>query len=258
MTSTAATGAEVANALRRAGAVNPVFALGTGPHPTSGWPAAHDLCVTGTAATALVAAVGDRLGAAPPRVAASLAVLGYSSRLVAPAAAALVADRLLLDLDPPAVRWRYASGDGFRLGLPAPSGRHLPDGEPVGGALARRWWGGIVDGHLRGLVTAVRTVTPVAAGLLWGNIASSLAGALRILALRGVAPLTACRDAAQTLLAYGPLADTGHLSVHKGQLFFVRRSCCLYYLLPGGGKCGDCALVDDADRTRQWDRTVGA
>ena len=46
------------------------------------------------------------------------------------------------------------------------------------------------------------------------------------------------------LLRMGVLHGTGELAEpDPGQPFFVRRSCCLYYRLPTGGKCGDCALI---------------
>jgi hypothetical protein len=37
-------------------------------------------------------------------------------------------------------------------------------------------------------------------------------------------------------LLWGNVASTGKLDD------FRRRSCCLYYRIPGGGRCGDCAL----------------
>jgi ferric iron reductase protein FhuF len=42
------------------------------------------------------------------------------------------------------------------------------------------------------------------------------------------------------LLSTAPMSGTGSLSVGWG---FRRRSCCLYYRVPGGGICGDCVLV---------------
>ena len=48
---------------------------------------------------------------------------------------------------------------------------------------------------------------------------------------------------AAALLARGRLADTGELGVTGEGLGFRRRSCCLYYRLPGGALCGDCALA---------------
>ncbi|WP_250213408.1 (2Fe-2S)-binding protein [Acrocarpospora catenulata] len=41
-------------------------------------------------------------------------------------------------------------------------------------------------------------------------------------------------------LELGRLRGTGRFA---GEPFFVRRSCCLYYRVPGGGTCGDCVLA---------------
>ncbi|WP_083734860.1 (2Fe-2S)-binding protein [Actinomadura sp. CNU-125] len=78
-------------------------------------------------------------------------------------------------------------------------------------------------------------VVRLADGLVWGNAASALAGSLN------VGPRDAARAAiVRHLLALPPLDGTGEL----GPAGFVRRSCCLYYRVPpGGGLCGDCALV---------------
>ena len=81
---------------------------------------------------------------------------------------------------------------------------------------------------------------PVAAGLLWGNVASGLTGALA--ALVGSVPLAECHEAGLVLLDHGPLRGSGQLDVRAGRLRFRRRSCCLFYRLPGGGTCGDCPL----------------
>ncbi|MEU4231576.1 (2Fe-2S)-binding protein [Nonomuraea sp. NPDC026600] len=39
-----------------------------------------------------------------------------------------------------------------------------------------------------------------------------------------------------------------------GHPFFVRRSCCLYYRLPSGGECSDCAFP--ASRSRMTSSTA--
>jgi len=238
---------ETADALRRAAEINPLFALahGEAPAPGDGWRSAAGLVdPADPAATDLVGAVDGWLGGAEPRVVASLAVLGYSARLLAPALAVLLRDGLLLDMRPERVWWRFETGRGFTLRLTPPAGWRPAD--PEG------WCRQVVAGHLEPVIAAVRRVAPVAEGLLWGNAASSLAGTLRTLALASVAPLATCRDTGRAMLAYGPLRGTGTLVEHSGQLFFVRRSCCLYYRLPGGGLCGDCALVEPAERQRQW------
>jgi ferric iron reductase protein FhuF len=222
--------AEVVAAVERAGRDNPLLGMATGmatgmvdPQPAVG---------------ELVDAVGAWLHTAERRVAASLVVLGYSARLLGPTLAVMLRDGILLDVRPGRVRYSYAPNRGFRLTLPEPAGWR-GSAEALRGA----WCRDVVDAHLGGLVDAVRGVVPVAAGLLWGNVASGLAGALRALAQGGAVPLADCHATGLALLGHGPLRDSGTLSVHSGQLTFVRRSCCLYYRIEGGGLCGDCALA---------------
>ncbi|MBC7271137.1 MAG: (2Fe-2S)-binding protein, partial [Streptomyces sp.] len=78
----------------------------------------------------------------------------------------------------------------------------------------------------------------------WGNAASALTGAARQLdrwARAEGRPDVAARSGALTrrLLADPRLTGTGTLTGTA----FRRRSCCLYYRLPGGGLCGDCCFT---------------
>ena len=95
-------------------------------------------------------------------------------------------------------------------------------------------------GHLESLALALGG--EVAEGLLWGNAASALAGALGVL-VRAQPWLREPATALAAALLARRLADTGELGVTGEGLGFRRRSCCLYYRLPGGGLCGDCALA---------------
>jgi ferric iron reductase protein FhuF len=251
---TPVTGPEVAAALHRAGGGNPLLTLDTSPPGQGG--AGPDSAVSPAgsvggdaglggaadaldraAAAALIDAVGTWLGAPQRRVAASLVVLGYSARLVGPAVAVWLTEDLVPDLRAGRVRYAYLAGRGFHLSLPEPAGWR-----GSAGSARDRWSADVIDGHLRLVIDAVRSAVPVAAGLLWGNVASGLAGALRMLALTGRVPVDRCHAEGQALLAYGPLAGSGALDVHKGQLTFRRRSCCLFYRIEGGGTCGDCPL----------------
>ena len=228
----------MAGALARAGVGNPLLGLAPGALP-DGRPAG-DLCAPGgdtAAATDLVQAIGSWLGTDERRVAASLVVLGYAARLVGPAVAVLLRDGLVVDLRPDRVRYTYRPAEGFRLGAPEPTGWRGPP-EPLRAA----WCEVVLDGHLGPLIDGVRRVVPVAAGLLWGNVASGLAGALRALAAHGDVPASRCHAAGRALLAHGPLRGSGELRLTGAQLSFRRRSCCLYYRLEGGGTCGDCPL----------------
>jgi len=77
---------------------------------------------------------------------------------------------------------------------------------------------------------------------LSGNIASALVGASR--ALLSVRP--ALRQPILTIT--NSLPDTGRLAgsgtITSGDLDFRRRSCCLFYRVRGGYRCGDCALSE--------------
>jgi siderophore-iron reductase FhuF len=236
----AASSAELVQALDRAGRDNPLLGIATGPtdddRPT---------------AAALIDAVQAWLGTDERRVAASMVVLGYAARLVGPGLALLLRDGLLLDLRPERVHYSYRPDLGFRLTVATPTGW---SGPPP--ALRHRWCAVVIDAHLAPVIEAVRDEVPVAAGLLWGNVASGLAGALRALAGSGVVPPEECLTTGQALLDHGPLRHSGDLTLHSGQLRFRRRSCCLFYRLDGGGTCGDCPLP--ATSTRRSGRASAA
>jgi len=191
------------------------------------------------AAPGLVDEVSRWLGVRERRVAASLVVLGYAARLVGPSAAMLLCHGIMPDCRPAAVRFDFAAGRGFRLSLPAPAGWQSDDAD----ALYQRWRDHVLDDHLAMVIGAVRHDTPVAPGLLWGNVASGLLGALAALVRAGATAPTRCADLAAEALAAGPLAGSGELTVAGDVRTFRRRSCCLYYRLPGGGYCGDCCFT---------------
>jgi len=234
--------ADVHAALRRAGATNALLGMDTddGGAPAAllcGTPGRSPGRTARDAAAYLVHAVGAWLNTAERRVAASMVVLGYAARLVGPSVAVLLRDGLLLDLRPERVRYTYVPDRGFRLSSPEPAGWRGP-----AAVLRERWGRDVVDSHLDRVVAGVRAVVPVAAALLWGNVASGLAGALRSLARTGAVPLDRCHGAGLSMLDHGPLRGAGRLWVDGGELRFLRRSCCLFYRLDGGGTCADCPL----------------
>jgi hypothetical protein len=115
--------------------------------------------------------------------------------------------------------WLLPPGGSLELWVPRAV---VPDG-PLADALHRT----VVERQLTPLVAGIRAVTPVAEGLLRGNAASALAGAVRVLG--------AGRELAAELLDRPPLR--GGLTA-TGR----RTSCCLYYRVPGAGLCGDCVF----------------
>ncbi|MFE9445527.1 IucA/IucC family C-terminal-domain containing protein [Streptomyces sp. NPDC006602] len=191
--------------------------------------------VYGDSMTFRVRKVGDALRAPELRIAASVAQQGLAARLWSVALGCAALYGRIPDLDPRLLHWDPDASAPDDLWLSAV--RPLPaDAETVTGV--------VLDGHLRPLTDHLHARYRVAEGLLWGNAASALAGAARQLdgwARDHGRTDVAARARARTveLLAHPLLAGAGTLTGTA----FRRRSCCLYYRVPGGGVCGDCCFT---------------
>ncbi|MFG2953875.1 (2Fe-2S)-binding protein [Streptomyces sp. NPDC048291] len=207
--------------------------------------------VYGNVLTFRVEVVSGRLGTAEPRVAASVAHQALAARLWSVALGCAVRYGRLPDLDPDLLRWDPAAGAPDDLWLtevrPLPAGTGTgpdpaapADPEELADAVVRA----VVHAHLEPLGAALRDRYRLAAGLLRGNAGSALAGAAR--ELDRWARTNDCADSvartrtlADALFAHPLLKSTGT----RTGLAFRRRSCCLYYRVPGGGVCGDCCFT---------------
>ncbi|MEV7383659.1 (2Fe-2S)-binding protein [Streptomyces lydicus] len=185
--------------------------------------------------------VATQLGTADRAVAASLVYQGLAGRLwsIALAPAAVAGD--VPDLDSDALWWHPNRSTPDELWLPAPTS--LPPASEQ--SLACRLQGAVLHDHLVPLHHAIGAESPLSPKVLWGNAASALVGTLRVLhdwCRRSSRPEAADRAVALTacLLEDPHLRDTGTLDPTLPA--FSRRSCCLYYRVPGGGLCGDCVL----------------
>lgn len=220
----------VDDVLGRLGAVGPFFTVAYGKEPPAG-PGFRPLTVLyGEQLAPYVAEVGRRSRSGPGRVAASTAQFGIAARLWSVALGCAALAGRVPDLAADRVWWRLPAGGSLELWLPEP-------GELPAGALGEN-----VLGHLELLDAALRERFGVSPKVLRGNAASGLVGALRVLLDR--VPGGAAVELAGALLAEGgALAGTGAFVHEEGLgVAFVRRSCCLYYRVPGGGLCGDCVL----------------
>ena len=252
----AAGSAEVLAAMRRSAAVGPFFAVAVeGPDAASGprWlPGAALLGPTAELAAA-IEEVRRWASGTHPRVAASLFFMSYTGRLLSAAVAGVLLGGVLLDLRADRLWWRYLPGQGAQLRMVAPAGwRPAALGEGpverpgVRSVLLAALGGELVGGQLTATVRAIRELIPVSGRVLWGNAASSVAGALGALAGSGAVPAGVCRQAGEVLLDTPYLRGTGTFLPPEGQrgLAFRRRSCCLYYRLPdAAGVCADCVLA---------------
>ncbi|AVV47655.1 ferric iron reductase [Streptomyces sp. P3] len=179
------------------------------------------------------------LRAPEERIGASVAQQGLAARLWSVALGCAALYGCVPDLAPGLLRWDPDADAPDDLWLTRVRARP-GDAAGVAGSVAAT----VLEDHLEPLSAALRARCPVAPGLLRGNAASALAATARLLvrwadghSRPDVAART--RDLTAALLAHPLLADTCTLS----DGVFRRRSCCLYYRVPGGGVCGDCCFT---------------
>ncbi|KOV21572.1 ferric iron reductase [Streptomyces sp. XY152] len=191
--------------------------------------------VQGDVLTSRVRRVAGALRVPEARVAASVAQQGLAARLWSVALGSAALYGAVPDLAPPLLRWDpegSAPDDLWLTGV-----RPLPGDAATLAEL-------VLHGHLEPLAAALRSRHRLAPGLLRGNAASALAGAARELdawGRRHGRTDVAARAASLTaeLLAHPLLTGAGS----PAGAAFRRRSCCLYYRVPGGGVCGDCCFA---------------
>jgi hypothetical protein len=191
--------------------------------------------VYGDPLTFRVQKVAAALRAPEARIAASVAHLGLAARLWSIALGCAARYGRLPDLDPRLLHWDPDAGAPDDLWL-----ARVTDGPADAAALADA----VLLGHLEPLAAALRARHRLAPGLLRGNAASALAGAARELDRRARTEgrsetADRARTLAAELLRHPSLSGAGTLTGTA----FRRRSCCLYYRVPGGGVCGDCCFT---------------
>jgi hypothetical protein len=184
---------------------------------------------------ARVRAVARGIRAPEPRVAASVAHQALAARLWSAALGCAALYGRIPDLDPRLLHWDPAAQAPEDLWLTEVRARPA-DASTVADV--------VLHGHLEPLAAALRARHRLAPGLLRGNAASALASTGRLLAAwardhgRPEAAGRA-RELTARLLTHPLLHGAGTLTGTG----FRRRSCCLYYRVPGGGLCGDCCFA---------------
>ncbi|MGH3870354.1 MAG: (2Fe-2S)-binding protein [Pseudonocardiaceae bacterium] len=189
-----------------------------------------------------ISSAAGRLGTQDRRVAASILFQGMAARLWSPVLGCLATAGIVPDL-PALLQWQLRADGTAEPCVPHPGGWIATEDARDIAALVERI---VIRDLLQPLAEEFRAEQPLARGLLWGNVASALVGTLRVLQ-RGNAddPLTVA--VVLRLLDTPPLAGTATLGTSGTLDDFRRRSCCLYYRLPDGGRCGDCALDHTPD-----------
>ncbi|PDP88192.1 ferric iron reductase [Glycomyces fuscus] len=233
--------------LAEVGRINMLFAVETAP-PGPGWLslggrealAAHALAAEVERVRRRLSGPAGRPGAAVEwRVAASVFQQGLATRLLSPVLAAGLCHGVLVD----AARFHW---DPRREGPLALRTSQEGADAVTGGTAGLADWveRTVVLGALARAARGLAGAGSVAPGLLRGNTAAALAGAVRALGVDRPALRVRAEEVAADLLGRPSLAGTGgYTGVDTdGAGVFRRTTCCLYYRVPGGGYCGDCAL----------------
>ena len=212
--------------------INAYFAIGTGPVDNS-WRSVHQLYTDRDLLGGIVERVQARLGAAEPRVAASIFFLGFATRLWSIGIGVAAGHTLLPGLGADELLFREFGGQ-IALHIARPVAWRGDD-------LETRLADAVLDAHLTPLSTALRQLTNVSPELLRGNAASALLGAAREF------------DRHRASASPGPGWQLAYRLCADERLFnticfsgddYRRSSCCLYYRTPGGGLCGDCVFTE--------------
>lgn len=161
------------------------------------------------------------------RIGASLVHLAHATRLWSPVLAGALGHGVIPDLND-----LQRADDGAQLRIPEPVG------EAVNSPSADLLYRVVVQQHMKPLAAGLRV--KLAHALLAGNIASALVGASGALLSarpdlrRPIVRIT------KAILDTGMLAGSG--TITGPNLGFRRRSCCLFYRIPGRPVCGDCVF----------------
>jgi hypothetical protein len=190
------------------------------------------------------------------RVVASIVFLGLAARILAPPLAATVLGGVVPALTLATTWWQPSPGGPWPMALSPVTGHHVgPLASPRELDTAAEVLASVVLGVTEPVLASFAGSARVSRQVLWGNVASGLGGAAAMLGQARQDRAEIAAELAARMLRIGPLRGTGEL-VRPGpghwRRFFVRRSCCLFYRVPGAGYCGDCVLTPEDVRRQQW------
>jgi hypothetical protein len=246
---------EIRAALDDVADLGPFFAASANPAEVvdDSWRPLRELYTDPDPLAGRIRQVAEVLGGTDPRVAASITYQGLAARLVSPVLAVAAVHGLVPPWSPDSLHWRPAvtgplplwesggaESGGAESGAPGSARRPPPAELPAMVAEV------LVQPHLEALADAVRAAVSVSRRTLRGNAASAVVAAGAMVARARPTAGARAEELVAGLLAAGPLVGAGTLT---GRWAFRRKSCCLYYRVPGGGLCGDCVLTERPARS---------
>lgn len=182
-----------------------------------------------------ILAAGPGAPAVERPVVASTVHLGLVARLVAPVLGAALLTGTLPVSPAASVHLRLSGTNPLPLAITEPESVPADRPERLGAAFTRHWLAPVIEP----LTATVRVASGVSPQVLEGNVISAVAGALRMATVARPSLSDRASGALDEVLRTGSLRGTGYRGSDGS---FVRRSCCLFYRLPGAGTCGDCVL----------------
>jgi len=225
-------GATTGAALERAAQAGPYFAITLDPDELVWRPFAEllDPAVLAENVAQVRRVLQERTGVPMAnldlRACASIHALGLVSRLLAPALGAATFASHVPTFRIEHLWWQRVAGGPVPVGVTSPYGSDVTEDTAAETIHAQ-----VVETAVVPLITAFEQTFSLSPLVLWGNVASSVAGAATMLG-RGTA-------LAERVTAAGRLSGMGAWTARG----FARHNCCLFYKIPGGGTCGDCVLL---------------
>ncbi|MGX7680117.1 (2Fe-2S)-binding protein [Jatrophihabitans sp. DSM 45814] len=193
--------------------------------------------------------------ALPDRVIASIVFLGLSARLFAPSYGCLLLTGVSPSLTIDDVSWQAVDGGAMPLLVSSSSGIRDDRSAPQQPSKTVRdhLLAHTISNLIEPILTTFSREFRLSKIILWGNVASGVSGAARASMLIDPKPGPEDRRAAAALAAglleTEPLANAADVpDIDDENWQPRRRSCCLFYRVPGAGTCGDCVL--DGKRSR--------
>lgn len=169
------------------------------------------------------------------KTAASSLQLGVVARLLSPVVGAATCFGAVPVLNLRSVRWQSTAGHTPRFAITGLDWVKTPTASTAAAAMSTS----VLKAIFTPLNECLRALTALSPQVSWGNVISAANGAVTVLAMSQPRQEPRGRALVRELADTDQLAETATFAGGT----FLRRSCCLFYRVPGSGLCTDCVLT---------------